>query len=146
MRPYIPNFRHTKNVKYSICGEINLFRGSVGLSLNRPEISIEDFPRLSFLRRIPVEKWVIILEKLPESLIRIRGRRVRELVRFFESKVESTLIIHGQRQRSETLINEEALLLAKYLRGERAYGSGTFHNVSILSRAIFDSALITVEP
>ena len=43
---------------------------------------------------------------------------MRELERFFESKVEIPLIRHGKKQRIETLINEEALLLAKYLRNE----------------------------
>lgn len=38
---------------------------------------------------------------------------------FFLSRVEILLIRHGERQRLETLINEEALLLAKYLREER---------------------------
>jgi hypothetical protein len=37
---------------------------------------------------------------------------------FFESKVHIPRIMHGQRQSIETLINEEALLLAKYLRDE----------------------------
>jgi len=37
---------------------------------------------------------------------------------FFESKVDVPRIIHDRRQSVETLINEEALLLAKYLRGE----------------------------
>ena len=38
---------------------------------------------------------------------------------YFESKVEVPRIRHGSRQTLGTLINEEALLLAKYLRGER---------------------------
>jgi CRISPR-associated protein Cas1 len=38
---------------------------------------------------------------------------------FFESKVEIPRIKHGNKQSVETLINEEALLLAKYLRNER---------------------------
>jgi CRISPR-associated protein Cas1 len=38
---------------------------------------------------------------------------------FFESKVEVPRIRHGNKQTVETLINEEALLLAKYLRNER---------------------------
>ena len=38
---------------------------------------------------------------------------------FFKSKVDIPLIRHGKRQRIETLVNEEALLLAKYLRDER---------------------------
>ncbi|MFC1803374.1 hypothetical protein ACFL0D_05345 [Thermoproteota archaeon] len=43
---------------------------------------------------------------------------MRELQDYFDSKVELTLIRHGKRQRIETLINEEALLLAKYIRKE----------------------------
>ena len=38
---------------------------------------------------------------------------------YFESKVEIPRIRHGFKQTLETLINEEALLLAKYLRDER---------------------------
>jgi hypothetical protein len=44
---------------------------------------------------------------------------IKELHECFESKVDIPLIRHGNRQRIETLINEEALLLAKFLRGER---------------------------
>jgi CRISPR-associated protein Cas1 len=43
---------------------------------------------------------------------------MRELQDYFESKIEVPLIRHGKRQRVETLINEEALLLAKYIRSE----------------------------
>jgi hypothetical protein len=46
------------------------------------------------------------------------GCMMKELQEYFESKVEIPLIRHGKRQRFETLINEEALLLAKYLRDE----------------------------
>lgn len=46
-------------------------------------------------------------------------RMMKELQDYFESKVDIPLIGHGKRQRIETLINEEALLLAKYLRNER---------------------------
>jgi len=41
------------------------------------------------------------------------------LNKFFESKVEIPRMKVGKRQSFETLINEEALLLAKYLRHER---------------------------
>ena len=44
---------------------------------------------------------------------------MKGLERYFESKIEIPLIRHGKKQRIETLINEEALLLAKYLRNER---------------------------
>jgi len=44
---------------------------------------------------------------------------MRALNNYFESKVEVPRIRYGFYQTLETLINEEALLLAKYLRGER---------------------------
>jgi CRISPR-associated protein Cas1 len=43
---------------------------------------------------------------------------MRELNYYFDTKVEVPLIRHGKRQRIETLINEETLLLAKYIRNE----------------------------
>ena len=45
-------------------------------------------------------------------------RMMKELSGYFESKVEIPLIRHGKKQRIETLINEEILLFAKYLRNE----------------------------
>jgi CRISPR-associated protein Cas1 len=44
---------------------------------------------------------------------------MRELNRFFESNIEIPRMKVGKRQTLETLISEEALLLAKYLRDER---------------------------
>ena len=41
-----------------------------------------------------------------------------DLNRFFETRVEVKRIRNGEHQTLETLINEEALLFAKYLRGE----------------------------
>jgi CRISPR/Cas system-associated endonuclease Cas1 len=41
-----------------------------------------------------------------------------EINRFFETRVEVKRIRNGEHQTIETLINEEALLFAKYLRGE----------------------------
>jgi uncharacterized protein (DUF2384 family) len=43
---------------------------------------------------------------------------MRELKDYFEKKIEVPLIRYGKKQRIETLINEEALLLAKYIRNE----------------------------
>jgi hypothetical protein len=40
-------------------------------------------------------------------------------LRLFESKVEIPRTKVGNRQTIETLINEEALLFAEYLRGEK---------------------------
>ena len=47
-------------------------------------------------------------------------RMMKMFERYFESKVEIPRIRHGKKQRIETLINEEALLLAKYLRDEKS--------------------------
>jgi hypothetical protein len=47
-------------------------------------------------------------------------RMMKEFERYFESKVEIQRIIHGKSQRLVTLINEEALLLVKYLRDEKS--------------------------
>jgi hypothetical protein len=44
---------------------------------------------------------------------------INNLEKYFESKIEAPLIRHRNKQRKETLINEEDLLLVKYLRGER---------------------------
>jgi hypothetical protein len=44
---------------------------------------------------------------------------MRKLNLFFESKVDVPRIKVGKKQTIETLINEEALLFAKVLRGER---------------------------
>ena len=49
----------------------------------------------------------------------VTRRMMKELELYFESKVEIPLIRHGNRQKVETLINEETLLLAKYLRNEK---------------------------
>jgi len=44
---------------------------------------------------------------------------LKRLDQYFEYKVEIPRIKHGNRQTIETLINEEALLFAKFLRDER---------------------------
>ena len=46
-------------------------------------------------------------------------RMMKDFEKYFDSKVEVPLIRHGKGQRIETLINEEALLLSKYLRKEK---------------------------
>jgi len=43
---------------------------------------------------------------------------LNELNRFFETRVHVKRIRNGEYQTLETLINEESLLFAKYLRGE----------------------------
>ena len=55
-------------------------------------------------------------EYLTDSLT---NRFINQLNAYFESTVEIPRIKVGERQKLETLIDEEALLLAKYLRDER---------------------------
>ena len=50
----------------------------------------------------------------------------RKLDKLFELKVKIPLMRHGKSHRIETLINEEALLLAKYLRDEKRHGFPEF--------------------
>lgn len=45
---------------------------------------------------------------------------MKRLHRFFECTVDVPRVRIGKRQTIETLISEEALLFAKFLRGERA--------------------------
>jgi CRISPR-associated protein Cas1 len=45
---------------------------------------------------------------------------MQKLNEYFEKKVEIPRVKHGNTQELESLINEEAFLLAKYLRGEKA--------------------------
>lgn len=44
-----------------------------------------------------------------------------EITNFFEKHIEISRIKYGKNQTYETLINEEILLFAKYLRNERNY-------------------------
>jgi hypothetical protein len=44
---------------------------------------------------------------------------MKEIERYFKSKVEVPLIRFGKKQKVETRICEEALLFSKYLRGEK---------------------------
>ena len=44
---------------------------------------------------------------------------MRKLNSFFESTIEIPRVRHGNKQTVETLINEETMLFAKYLRHEK---------------------------
>jgi CRISPR-associated protein Cas1 len=46
-------------------------------------------------------------------------RMMKEFQEYLDSMIEIPLIRHGKRQRIETLINEDTLLLAKYIRNEK---------------------------
>ena len=54
-----------------------------------------------------------------EYLSDVKTRKLmRELNDYFDTKIELPRLRSGKRQRIETLINEESLLLAKYIRKE----------------------------
>lgn len=63
---------------------------------------------------------------------------MRDLNGFFESIVEVKRIRNGERQTLETLINEEALLFAKYLRNERKNGFPEYRTLINLAPASLD--------
>jgi CRISPR/Cas system-associated endonuclease Cas1 len=44
---------------------------------------------------------------------------MRNLTAYFEKEIQIPRIMHGNKQSIDTLISEEALLLAKFLRNER---------------------------
>ena len=53
---------------------------------------------------------------------KVTGKMLKELNSFFDSMVEIPRMKVGRKQSIETLINEEALLLAKFLREKRNHG------------------------
>ena len=66
----------------------------------------EDFPKNRKRKR----------EYLDDSLTRSLMKSLNE---YFQTRVEIPRVRHGSRQSLDTLINEEALLSAQYLRNER---------------------------
>jgi len=82
---------------------------------------------LEFSQRLKPKDFIVKAEWYSTNRLEKRQvlsrEKTRELTqslnRFFESKVKISRIRHGNKQTLEALINEEVLLLAKYLRGER---------------------------
>jgi hypothetical protein len=54
---------------------------------------------------------------------------IKAIETFFETEIDIPKIKHGKKQTVETLINEEVLLFAKYLRGERKDWKPRFVNL-----------------
>lgn len=81
---------------------------------------------ISFCRDVTAKDFVFKIEKrhnrqgkrqyLNKAMEREFRKRLNAL---FQSTVKIPRIMHGKKQQFETLISEEALLLAKYIRGER---------------------------
>ena len=60
---------------------------------------------------------------------------MKQLDKFFDSYLEVPRIQVGKRQNIETLINEEALLLAQYLRNEKSEWTPRTVMVQLILRA-----------
>jgi CRISPR-associated protein Cas1 len=87
---------------------------------------IDDF-LITFCRDLTTKDFIVksqdLTRKRQGKRIYLTDRQTRQLLKaldeLFESYIEIPRIRHGHRQTLETLINEEAYLLAKYLRNER---------------------------
>lgn len=85
------------------------------------------FPICSVLQKLKRIDFIVKSEVLSrkrqgkrEYLNRIQTRdMMKRLYKFFESKVDILRVLIGNKQTIATLVNEEALLLAKFLRDER---------------------------
>ena len=104
---------HSRHARNLVCGFQELYR-----------YLIDDF-LINYCQRISKKDFKMKTESASHGK---RGKReyltdsetktlLDELNRFFESMVEVKRIRNGEHQTLETLINEEALLFAKYLRG-----------------------------
>ena len=87
---------------------------------------MDDF-LIQYCQKLKAKDFIVKTEDLARNK---KGKRVylndsltrdlmKQLDKFFESMVEIPRIRVGKKQTVETLINEEALLLAKFLRRER---------------------------
>ena len=87
---------------------------------------VDDF-LIEYCRRLSAKDFIVKTETIAKKK---KGKReylnnkltrdlMKKLEMFFESKVEIPRIKVGKKQTIETLINEEALLLARFLRDER---------------------------
>jgi hypothetical protein len=77
------------------------------------KLSKKDFVLVTdFMMRLKMGKRIHLCEYEAESL-------AEGLNQLFERKVDVPRIKHGKTQTIDTLISEEALLLAKYLRNEK---------------------------
>ena len=87
---------------------------------------VDDFV-IQFSQRLRKKDFKVVSENFSsgrkdkrEYLVKEKANDLMErLYGLFESKVDVPRIKFGSRQSVETLISEEALLLAKFLRGER---------------------------
>jgi CRISPR-associated protein Cas1 len=87
---------------------------------------IDDFV-ISYCRNISAKDFILKSEQYSASRKAKRqylndaktGELTKQLNQYFESQVVIPRIKRGQKQEIETLINEEALLLAQYLRNEK---------------------------
>jgi len=116
LEPYL-GFLHSEQYgKPSlVCDMMELYRFLID------DYLIEHFRKIS-KKQFVTKKEAITRKKVGkrEYLNDLDSKKLmRGLNRFFESEVQIPRIRHGNNQTIDTLINEEALLLAKFLRNER---------------------------
>jgi CRISPR-associated protein Cas1 len=115
LEPYLGFLHSVQHGKPSlVCDFMELYR-----------YLIDDF-LIEYCRNLSLKDFVLKTEKLAkkkkgkrEYLNNVQTRHLmKQLNRYFESSVEIPRIKVGKKQIIETLINEEVLLLAKFLRDE----------------------------
>jgi 23S rRNA pseudoU1915 N3-methylase RlmH len=101
---------------------------------------VDDFV-ISYCRSLSAREFILKTEQYSASRKAKReylneaktGELTKQLNQYFEkTKIEIPRIRRGQQQEIETLINEEALLLAQYLRNEKQTWKPRIVNISIL--------------
>jgi CRISPR-associated protein Cas1 len=116
LEPYLGFLHALQHGKPSlVCDFMELYRYLIDdfLIERRTKFHKKDFVVVTdFMMRLRMGKRIHLCEF--EA-----GELADALNRLFDCKVEVPRIRHGMRQTLDTLICEEALLLAKYLRGER---------------------------
>lgn len=115
LEPFLGFLHALQHVKPSlVCDFMELYRYLIDdfLIERRTKLHKNDFVAVTdFVLHLRMGKRIHLCEFEADKL-------AEDLNSLFERKVEISRIKHGKRQTLDTLICEEALLLAKYLRGE----------------------------
>jgi len=116
LEPYLGFLHSLQHGKPSlVCDFMELYRYLIDdfLIERRAKLRKKDFVSVTdFVLHLRMGKRIHLCEFEADEL-------AEDLNSLFERKVEIPRIKHGERQTLDTLICEEALLLAKFLRGER---------------------------
>lgn len=114
---YLKSLEYDSHVKTRIC-QYEALKNGKGFEIAKKLVLSKIEGQNILLRKYGFRQHDLMMVK--EKMNKAEAKEfMRKLNCFFESKVEIPRIKHGNRQELETLINEEALLLAKYLRSEK---------------------------